>query len=141
MPPRKVTASVKLDLEAGGASPITVGKALGARGINMPEFIKAYNAATIADRGDVIPAVVTVFDDRSFTFETRTPPTALLLARAAGVPKGSATPGNGPVGTITASQLREVARRKLPDLNTDELDAAERIVAGTARQMGIAIRG
>jgi large subunit ribosomal protein L11 len=141
MPPRKVIATVKLDLDAAQASPITVGKALGARGINMPEFIKAYNAATAAHRGDVIPAVVTVFDDRSFAFETRTPPTAGLLARAAGIVKGSARPHDTPAGSISEGQLRDVARRKLPDLNTDDLEVALRIVAGTARQMGIAVRG
>jgi large subunit ribosomal protein L11 len=143
MPPKSVTAVVKLELDAGAASVTTVGKALGARGINLGEFMRAYNEATAGRRGTVVPAHVTIYEDRSFAFVTRTPPTAKLLAKAAGVEKGSARPGNGtgPVGWVSAAQLREIARVKLPDLNTEDLDAAERMVAGTARQMGIAVRG
>jgi large subunit ribosomal protein L11 len=138
MPPRKrVVATVRLQLDAGEASPGKVGQSLGAHGINIVAFMTAYNAATAAQRGMVVPAVVTVYEDRSFDLQLRTPPTSALLARAAGLPKGSGRPGDGPVAKLARDQLREIARTKLPDLNTADLDAAERIVAGTARSMGI----
>jgi large subunit ribosomal protein L11 len=138
MPPRKrVVATVRLQLDAGEASPGKVGQSLGAHGINIVAFMTAYNAATAAQRGMVVPAVVTVYEDRSFDLQLRTPPTSALLARAAGLPKGSGRPGDGPVAKLARDQLREIAHTKLPDLNTADLDAAERIVAGTARSMGI----
>jgi large subunit ribosomal protein L11 len=140
MPPKKVSAVVKIALDAGKASPMAVGKALAPRGVDLGAFMTAYNAQTTGQRGEVIPAEVTVFDDRSFTFRLRTPPTALLLARAAGIPKGAQQPNGAPVAWITRAQLRSVAERKLPDLNAYDLDGAERVVAGTAHSMGIGIR-
>jgi large subunit ribosomal protein L11 len=141
MPARKrVAATVKVQLQAGQASPGKVGQALGAHGINLMAFICAYNAASAAQRGLVVPVVVTVYDDRSFELELRTPPTSALLARAAGLPGGGGRPGaDPPVAKLDRDQLREIARTKLPDLNTTDLDAAERIVAGTARSMGIEV--
>jgi large subunit ribosomal protein L11 len=141
MPPRKrVAATVKVQLDAGAASPGKVGQSLGATGVNIMAFIAAYNAASAAQRGMVVPVVVTVYDDRSFDLQLKTPPTSALLARAAGLPKGSGHPGaDGAIAKLGRADLREVARTKLPDLNTDDLDAAERIVAGTARSMGIEV--
>jgi large subunit ribosomal protein L11 len=136
--PRRVTATVKVQLQAGEASPGKVGQALGPYGVNIGALIAAYNTATAAQRGIVVPAEVTVYDDRSFDLRTRTPPTSALLARAAGLPKGGGRPGSdAPVAKLDRDRLREIARTKLPDLNTTDLDAAERIVAGTARSMGI----
>jgi large subunit ribosomal protein L11 len=140
MPPKKVSAVVKIALDAGQASPIAVGKALAPRGVDLGAFMTAYNAQTAGQRGDVIPAEVTVYDDRSFTFRLRTPPTAMLLARAAGIRKGAQQPNGAPVAWISRAQLRSVAERKLPDLNAYDLDGAERVVAGTAHSMGIGIR-
>jgi large subunit ribosomal protein L11 len=140
MPPRKITAVVKLALDAGKASPMAVGKALAPRGVDLAAFMTAYNAQTAAQRGEVIPAEVTVYDDRSFTLRLKTPPTAVLLARAAGIPKGAQQPNGTPVAWISRAQLRSVAERKLPDLNAYDLDGAERVVAGTAHSMGIGIR-
>jgi large subunit ribosomal protein L11 len=139
--PRRVAATVRIQLEAGQASPGKVGQAVGAHGINVGALIAAYNAASAAQRGIVVPAQVTIYTDRSFDLELRTPPTSALLARAAGLAKGADRPGraHGPVGKLDRAQLREVARAKLPDLNTDDLDTAERIVAGTARSMGIEV--
>jgi large subunit ribosomal protein L11 len=138
--PKRVAATVRIQLEAGQASPGKVGQALGAHGVNIGAVIAAYNAATAAQRGIVVPVLVTVYDDRSFDLQLRTPPTSALLARAAGLPKGAARPGSdGPVAKLERERLREVARAKLPDLNTDDLDVAERIVAGTARSMGIQV--
>jgi large subunit ribosomal protein L11 len=141
MPARKrVVATVRLQLDAGEASPGKVGQSLGAHGVNIVAFLAAYNAASAAQRGMVVPVVVTVYDDRSFDLQLRTPPTSALLARAAGLPKGGGRPGaDAPVAKLDRSRLREVARAKLPDLNTTDLDAAERIVAGTARSMGIEV--
>jgi large subunit ribosomal protein L11 len=141
MPARKrVAATVRLQLDAGEASPGKVGQSLGAHGVNIVAFLAAYNAASAAQRGMVVPVVVTVYDDRSFDLQLRTPPTSALLARAAGLPKGGGRPGaDAPVAKLDRSRLREVARAKLPDLNTTDLDAAERIVAGTARSMGIEV--
>jgi large subunit ribosomal protein L11 len=139
--PKRVAATVRIQLEAGQASPGKVGQAVGAHGINIGALIAAYNAASAAQRGIVVPVQVTVYTDRSFDLELRTPPTSALLARAAGLAKGASRPGpaQGPVAKLDRAQLREVARVKLPDLNTDDLDAAERIVAGTARSMGIEV--
>jgi large subunit ribosomal protein L11 len=140
MPPaRKVAATVSIQLDAGQASLAKAGQALGPHGVDIVEVVRQYNAATEAQRGEVVPAVITVYEDRSFSLVLRTPPTAALLRRAAGLDKGAASPNGSPVATVTREQLREVARRKLPDLNTADLDAAERIVAGTARSMGIAV--
>jgi large subunit ribosomal protein L11 len=141
MPARhRVAATVRIQLQAGAASPGKVGQALGVHGINIAAVIAAYNTRSAAQRGLVVPVVVTVYDDRSFDLELRTPPTSALLARAAGLPGGSGRPGTDPpVAKLDRDQLREIARAKLPDLNTDDLDVAERIVAGTARSMGIEV--
>ena len=141
MPSRKrVAATVRVQLEAGQASPGKVGQSLGAHGINIMAFIGAYNAASAAQQGMVVPAVVTVYDDRSFDLQLKTPPTSALLARAAGLVKGSGRPGtDGPVAKLGRDRVREIARTKLRDLNTGDLDAAERIVTGTARSMGIEV--
>jgi large subunit ribosomal protein L11 len=141
MPPhRRVAATAKLQLAAGEASPGKVGQSLGAHGISITAFLAAYNRASAAQRGMVVPVVVTVYDDRSFDLELRTPPTSALLARAAGLPKGGGRPGaDAPIAKLGRDQLREIARTKLPDLNTTDLEAAERIVAGTARSMGIEV--
>jgi large subunit ribosomal protein L11 len=117
-----------------------LGQALGQYGLNLVELVRTYNAATEGQRGQVVPAVVTIHEDRSFLLATKTPPTSALLRRAAGVAKGADAPNGTPVATLTRDQVLDVARQKLPDLNTDDLDAAARIVAGTARSMGIAIR-
>ena len=141
MPARKrVAATVKVQLQAGEASPGKVGQALGAHGINITSLLGAYNAASASQRGMVVPVVVTIYDDRSFDLQLKTPPTSALLARAAGLPRGSGRPGaDAPVAKLDRDQLREIARTKLPDLNSTDLDAAERIVAGTARSMGIEV--
>jgi large subunit ribosomal protein L11 len=136
----RIAATVRIQLQAGAASPGKVGQALGVHGVNIVAFLAAYNRASAAQRGLVVPVVVTVYDDRSFDLELRTPPTSALLARAAGLPGGSGRPGaDPPVAKLARDQLREIARTKLPDLNTADLDAAERIVAGTARSMGIEV--
>ena len=137
---KRVAATMRLQLDAGEANPGKVGQALGPHGVNIVEFCRAYNAATEGQRGMVIPVDITIYEDRSFDLTTRTPPTSKLLARAAGIGKGSARAGADGAGTITREQLREIARTKLPELNTADLGAAERIVAGTARSMGIAIK-
>jgi large subunit ribosomal protein L11 len=143
MPPRKrVLAVVKIQLEAGSATPAPpVGTALGPHGVQTMEFCKQYNAATESQRGTVIPVDITIYEDRSFTFELKTPPTPVLLRQAAGVEKGSATSGRERVGSVTDAQLADIARVKLPDLNTDDLEQAKRQVAGTARSMGITVSG
>lgn len=140
MPPKKINAVVKIALHAGKASPMAVGKALAPRGVDPGAFTTAYNAQTASQRGEVIPAEVTVYEDRSFIFKLKTPPTAALLARAAGIPKGAEGPNGAPVAWVTRAQLRAVAEKKLPDLNAYDLDSAERVVAGTAHSMGIGIR-
>lgn len=139
MASRTVLTTLKLQLQAGEANPGKVGQALGAYGANIMAFCRDYNAATATQRGTIVPAEVTVFDDRSVTFVTKTPPTSALLRAAAGIERGSGEPNRTRVGRVSRAQLREIARTKLPDLNTDDLDVAERIVAGTARSMGIAI--
>lgn len=139
-PPKRVLTVRTLHLDAGQASMAKLGQSLGQYGLNLVELVRTYNAATEAQRGQVVPAVVTIHDDRSFTLATKTPPTSALLRRAAGVAKGASAPNGTPVATLTRDQLRDVARQKLPDLNTDDLDAAVAIVTGTARSMGIAVR-
>ena len=142
MPPKKkIAALVKVQLQAGAATPAPpVGTALGPHGVNIMEFVKAYNAATESQRGNVIPVEITVFEDRSFTFVTKTPPAADLLRKAAAVEKGSGTPNQVTAGTITRQQLREIAQTKMKDLNAIDAEGAERMIAGTARSMGIAIQ-
>ncbi|HKE51658.1 MAG TPA: 50S ribosomal protein L11 [Actinomycetes bacterium] len=143
MPPKKkVAAVIKLQINAGAATPAPpVGPALGQHGVNIMEFCKQYNAATEQQRGNVIPVEITVYEDRSFTFITKTPPAAKLLLKAAGIDKGSAEPHQIKVARLTREQVREIAQTKMPDLNANDLDAAEKIIAGTARQMGITVEG
>ena len=135
---KKVTAIVKLQCPAGAANPSPpVGPALGQHGVNIMEFCKAFNARTQDKQGLIIPAVITVYSDRSFTFELRTPPAAILIKRAAKIAKGSGEPNRTKVGSVTKSQIREIAELKAPDLNSHDIENAMRIVAGTARSMGI----
>jgi large subunit ribosomal protein L11 len=143
MPPRKrVLTVVKIQLQAGAATPAPpVGTALGPHGVQTMEFCKQYNAATESMRGTVVPVEITIYEDRSFSFILKTTPTPVLLRQAAGLEKGSATTGREKVGTITDEQLAEIARTKLVDLNTEDLDAAKKQVAGTARSMGITVAG
>lgn len=137
---KKVLAVVKVQCPAGQATPAPpIGPALGQYGINIMEFCKAYNARTKDQVGTIIPAVVTIYHDRSFTFITRTPPTASLIKKAAGIVKGSPTPNKEKVGKISRSQLEEIAKIKMPDLNTKSLEAACRMIAGTARSMGVEV--
>jgi large subunit ribosomal protein L11 len=137
---KKVTGLIKLQIKAGMANPAPpIGPALGQHGVNIMEFCKAYNAATEAQRGNVIPVEITVYEDRTFTFVLKTPPAAELIKKAAGVAKGSATPHTTKAGRLTRDQVREIAQTKQPDLNANDLDAAEKIIAGTARSMGITV--
>ncbi|MBC7632823.1 50S ribosomal protein L11 [Aeromicrobium sp.] len=139
MPPKKkVAAIVKVQLQAGMANPAPpVGTALGPHGVNIMEFCKAYNAATESMRGNVVPVEITIYEDRTFTFVTKTPPAAELIKKAAGLKKGSAVPHKDKVGKITKDQIREIATTKMPDLNASDIDAAMKIVEGTARSMGV----
>ena len=141
MPPKKKLAAViKLQIQAGQANPAPpVGPALGQHGVNIMEFCKAYNAATESQRGQVIPVEISVYEDRSFDFITKTPPAARLILKAAGVEKGSPTPHTVKVANITRGQVREIAETKMADLNANDLDAASKIIAGTARSMGITV--
>ena len=141
MPPKKkLAAIIKLQINAGAATPAPpVGPALGQHGVNIMEFCKAYNAATEAQRGQVIPVEISVYEDRSFTFVTKTPPAAKLILKAAGVEKGSGVPHTTKVAKISRAQVREIATTKMPDLNANDLDAAEKIIAGTARSMGVTV--
>lgn len=142
MAKRRVTAIVKIQLPAGGATPAPpVGTALGPHGIQTMEFCKQYNAATEAQRGTVVPVEVTIFDDRSFSFVLKTPPTPVLLRQAAGVEKGSSTNTKVIAGSVTDEQITEIARTKMPDLNANDIEAAKRQVEGTARSMGIKVEG
>ena len=143
MPPKKkVSAVIKLQIKAGQATPAPpIGPALGQHGVNIMEFCKAYNAQTEAQRGNVIPVEITVYEDRSFTFVTKTPPAVELIKKAAGVPKGSGEPHKTKVGRLTAAQVREIAQTKLEDLNASDVDQAAKIIAGTARSMGITVEG
>ena len=143
MPPKKkIAALVKVQLNAGAATPAPpVGTALGPHGVNIMEFCKAYNAQTEAMRGTVIPVEITVYEDRSFTFITKTPPAAVLIKEALRLDKGSPEPNRNKVGTLTKDQVREIATTKMPDLNAADLEGAARIVEGTARSMGITVNG
>jgi len=143
MPPKKkLVKTFTLQLKAGSATPAPpVGPALGQHGVNIMEFCKQYNAATEQQRGDIVPAQISVFEDRSFTFVLKTPPAAQLLIKASGVAKGSGTPHTTKVGSVTRAQVREIAEKKMADLNANDLDMAERIIAGTARSMGITVKG
>ncbi|MCS7233351.1 MAG: 50S ribosomal protein L11 [Synergistetes bacterium] len=137
---KKVVAEVKLLIPAGKATPAPpVGPALGQYGVNIMEFCKAFNAATSSQAGMTVPVVVTIYSDRSFTFVLKTPPASVLLKKAAGIEKGSSEPNRNKVGRITKAQLREIAQIKMPDLNTNDITAAMKIVEGTARSMGIEI--
>jgi large subunit ribosomal protein L11 len=139
---KKVMAMIKLQCPAGQANPSPpVGPALGQHGVNIMEFCKAFNARTQDKQGLIIPAVITVYADRSFTFELKTPPAAVLLKRAAKVAKGSGEPNRTKVGTVTRDQVREIAEMKRVDLNAHDVEAAMRIVAGTARSMGLEVEG
>lgn len=138
---KKVTGFIKLQLPAGGATPAPpVGPALGQHGVNIMQFVKAYNEQTAGQAGQVIPVEITVYQDRSFTFITKTPPAADLLKKAAGIAKGSGNPLADKNGTISTDKLRELAEMKMPDLNANDVDAAMNILAGTARSMGIEIK-
>jgi large subunit ribosomal protein L11 len=135
---KKVLTKIKLQAVGGQASPAPpVGPALGQHGINIMEFCKAFNAQTQQDAGTTIPVVITVYEDRSFTFITKTPPAAVLIKQAIGLDKGSGEPHRNKVGTITEAQIREIAEKKLGDLNANDLDQASKIIAGTARSMGV----
>ena len=141
MPPKKkVAAIVKVALKAGAATPAPpVGTALGPHGVNIMEFCKRYNAETEAMRGTIIPVEITIYEDRTFTFITKTPPAAILLKQAAGVDTGSGTPNREKVAKVTKAQLQQIAETKMPDLNANDIDAAMKIIAGTARSMGFEI--
>jgi large subunit ribosomal protein L11 len=141
MPPKKkLVKTFTLQLPAGQATPAPpVGPALGQHGVNIMEFVKAYNAATDSSRGDIVPAQISVYEDRTFTFVLKTPPAARLLIKAAGVQKGSGVPHKEKVGSISRAQLREIAEKKMSDLNANDIEQAEKIIAGTARSMGITV--
>jgi large subunit ribosomal protein L11 len=137
---KKVIANIKLQIKAGKATPSPpIGPALGQHGVNIMEFCKAYNAMTQNQEGTIIPVVITVYSDRSFTFITKTPPASVLLKQAAKIAKGSGVPNKDKVGSVTAAQVREIAELKYKDLNAVDLDSAIRIIAGTARSMGIEV--
>src|SRR5512147_1816468 len=139
---KKVVAEVKLQIPAGQANPSPpVGPALGQRGVNIMEFCKQFNAQTQAQQGLIIPVIITVYADRSFTFVTKTPPASILLKRAAKIEKGSGVPHKNKVGTVTKQQVKEIAQLKTPDLTAGSLEAAMRTVEGTARSMGIVVEG
>jgi large subunit ribosomal protein L11 len=139
---KKVIAVIKLQIPAGKATPAPpVGPALGQHGVNIMEFCKAYNERTAAQTGTIVPVEITVFADRTFTFVTKTPPAAVLLRQAAGLEKGSGEPNKTKVGKVTRGQVRDIAKLKLKDLNTQDIDAAARMIEGTARSMGIEITG
>jgi len=141
MAKKKVLALVKIQIPAGQATPAPpVGTALGPHGVAIMDFCKAYNAATEAQRGTIVPVDITIFEDRSFTFVLKTPPTPVLIRQAAGIDKGSGTAGRETIGTITDAQVAEIAQIKMPDLNANDLEAAKLQVAGTARSMGIQVR-
>ena len=139
---KKVLTQIKLQAPAGSASPAPpVGPALGQHGVNIMEFVKAFNAQTQGDAGTVIPVVITVYEDRSFTFITKSPPAAVLIKQAISLEKGSSEPNRDKVGRITQDQLRQIAERKMNDLNANDVDAAAKIIAGTARSMGVEVQG
>ncbi|MDQ7063795.1 MAG: 50S ribosomal protein L11 [candidate division KSB1 bacterium] len=139
---KKVIGQIKLQIPAGQANPSPpVGPALGQHGVNIMEFCKAFNAQTQDKAGLIIPVVITVYSDRSFSFITKTPPAAVLLLKAAGLEKGSGEPNRNKVGKVTKDQVREIAETKMPDLNANDIEAAMRIIEGTARSMGIVVEG
>jgi large subunit ribosomal protein L11 len=139
---KKIAAIVKVQLNAGAATPAPpVGTALGPHGVNIMDFVKQYNAATESQRGNVIPVEITIYEDRSFSFVTKTPPAPELIKKAAGVQKGSGEPHKTKVGSMTQAQVREIAQVKMPDLNATTIEAAAKIIAGTARSMGIKVEG
>jgi large subunit ribosomal protein L11 len=139
---KKVLTLIKLQVPGGAANPAPpVGPALGQHGVNIMEFCKAYNAATESQRGQIVPVEISVYEDRSFTFVTKTPPAARLLLKAAGVDKGSGEPHKTKVAKVTMDQVREIAQTKMEDLNANDIDHAARIIAGTARSMGITVEG
>jgi large subunit ribosomal protein L11 len=139
---KKVLTLIKLQIPAGAANPAPpVGPALGQHGVNIMEFCKAFNERTQGDAGTIIPVEITVYEDRSFAFITKTPPAAVLIKEAAGIDKGSGEPHLNKVGTISMTQVRQIAERKMPDLNANDIDAASRIIAGTARSMGVDVEG
>jgi large subunit ribosomal protein L11 len=138
---KKITGFVKLQIPAGQATPAPpVGTALGPQGINIMAFVKEFNARTQKDAGTILPVEITIYADKSFTFITKTPPAAVLLKKEAGIEKGSGVPNRQKVGSVTRAQLRKIAELKLPDLNTDDVEAAMRMVAGAARSMGLEVR-
>jgi large subunit ribosomal protein L11 len=140
MAKKKVTAIIKIQIPAGKATPAPpVGTALGPHGVPIMDFVKQYNAATESQVGTVVPVEITVYEDRTFTFVLKTPPTPVLLRQAVGIPKGSTTPGKTSVGTVTEAQIEDVAKIKLPDLNANDLEAAKQQVRGTARSMGLKV--
>jgi large subunit ribosomal protein L11 len=142
MAKKRVTAVVKIQIPAGQATPAPpVGTALGPHGVAIMDFCKEYNARTESQRGTIIPVEISIFEDRTFSFVTKTPPAPVLIRQAAGIDKGSQTPGKGVVGSITDRQLTEIAQVKLPDLNTDDVEMAKLQIAGTARSMGIRVSG
>jgi len=137
---KKITGQIKLQIPAGQANPAPpVGPALGQHGVNIMEFVKAYNAQTESERGNVIPVEITVYEDRSFTFVTKSPPAAVLIKQAAGIDKGSGEPNREKVGRVSQDQVRQIAERKLADLNAHDIDQAAKIIAGTARSMGVEV--
>ena len=139
---KKITGYIKLQIPAGKATPAPpVGPALGQHGVNIMEFCKTFNARTAKEDGLIIPVVITVFSDRTFTFITKTPPASILLLKAAGIQKGSGTPNKTKIGTVSRKQIEEIARLKMPDLNCDSIESAIRTVAGTARSMGLDVVG
>lgn len=139
---KKIKTIIKLQIEAGKANPAPpIGPALGQHGLNIAEFCSKFNAATAKMEGDIIPAEITVYEDRTYTFVLKTPPAAELLKKAAGIEKGSGKPLQEKVGKVTKAQIREIAEKKMPDLNTNDIEAATRIIEGTARQMGLEVVG
>ena len=140
--PKKVKAIVKIQAPAGKATPAPpIGPTLGQHGVNIADFVQKFNAATSKLGGDIIPAVLTIYEDRSFDFILKTPPASVLLKKAAGIESGSGKPLQEKVGKVTKAQIREIAQKKLPDLNTEDLEAAMRTIEGTARQMGLEVTG
>src|SRR3954453_21309538 len=141
MAKKRVAAVVKIQIPAGAATPAPpVGTALGPHGVAIMDFCKAYNAATEAQRGTIVPVEITIFEDRTFTFVLKTPPTPVLLRQAAGLDKGSQTPGKAVAGSVTEAQVAEIAQVKMPDLNANDLEAAKQQVRGTARSMGLTVK-
>ena len=137
---KKITGYIKLQVPAGKANPAPpIGPALGQHGVNIMEFCKAFNAQTQQDTGTIIPVEITVYEDRSFTFITKTPPAAVLIKQAIGLDKGSGEPNRNKVGTISKAQVRQIAEQKMPDLNANDLDQASKIIEGTARSMGVEV--